>query len=314
MESFAENFRALLYSLLLHALCVGLLLLGLWWTHDSKPVVLPGPVIEAVLVGPTAAPKPGARAPKPKPKVEPAKPTPPKPEPAKPEPPAPVKVEPAKVEPAKVEPEPEKAPPPPPPVKEDLVEQERVAALAQQKADDAKREQEAKQRRKQIELEQEQEREKKLEQIRKERAAAERAVKREQEKLQQLADRNAAEQRKADQDRLNQQMEHEAAQAQTGAGGQDDDLNARYVAAIQSAVTNAWNRPESTMPGLFCTVGITQIPGGNVLSVSIGSPCNADPATRNSLEQAVLRAAPLPYQGYEKVFTRSINFKFKYDG
>ena len=309
MESFTENFRAMLYSLLLHALCVGLLLLGLWWTHDSKPVVLPGPVIEAVLVGPTAAPKPGARAAKPKPKVAPAKPTPPKPEPAKPEPPAP-----AKVEPAKVEPEPEKAPPPPPPVKEDLVEQQRVAALAQQKADDAKREQEAKQRREQILLEQEQEREKKLEQIRKERAAAERAVKREQEKLQQLADRNAAEQRKADQDHFNQQVEHEAAQAQTGAGGQDDDLKARYVAAIQSAVTIAWYRPDSAMPGLLCNVGIRQIPGGNVLSVTIGSPCNADAATRNSLEQAVMRAAPLPYEGYQKVFTPTINFNFRYDG
>ena len=219
---------------------------------------------------------------------------------------------PAPVEPAKVEPEVEKATPPP--VQDDLVEQQKVAALAQKKDDDAKREQEAKQRREQVLLEQEQEREKKLEEVRKERAAAERAVKREQEKLQQLADRNEAEQRKADQDHFNQQVQHEAEQAQTGAGGQDDDLNARYVAAIQSAVTNAWNRPESTMPGLFCNVGIVQLHGGKVLSVTVGSPCNADPATRNSLEQAVMRAAPLPYQGYEKVFSRTINFNFKYDG
>jgi colicin import membrane protein len=27
-----------------------------------------------------------------------------------------------------------------------------------------------------------------------------------------------------------------------------------------------------------------------------------------------MKAAPLPYQGYEKVFQRSIRFNFKYDG
>jgi hypothetical protein len=35
---------------------------------------------------------------------------------------------------------------------------------------------------------------------------------------------------------------------------------------------------------------------------------------RASIEQAVKRAAPLPYKGYEKVFRRDINFSFSYDG
>jgi colicin import membrane protein len=59
---------------------------------------------------------------------------------------------------------------------------------------------------------------------------------------------------------------------------------------------------------------IAQIPGGEVISVTVGSPCNADQATRNSIEQAVLRATPLPYRGYEEVFQRNINFNFRYDG
>jgi colicin import membrane protein len=59
---------------------------------------------------------------------------------------------------------------------------------------------------------------------------------------------------------------------------------------------------------------IAQIPGGDVIGVQIGTPCNADPQTRNSIEQAVKRAAPLPYKGYEKVFQRDINFNFSYDG
>jgi colicin import membrane protein len=78
-------------------------------------------------------------------------------------------------------------------------------------------------------------------------------------------------------------------------------------------VTNNWNRPDSASAGLHCRINVTQIPGGDVISVSIGSPCNADDVTRNSLEQAVKRA-PLPYQGYEKVFQRNITFNFRYDG
>jgi colicin import membrane protein len=109
-------------------------------------------------------------------------------------------------------------------------------------------------------------------------------------------------------------VEHEADQAQTGAGGQDNDLAARYAAAIQSAVTNNWNRPDSASPGLRCSLSIVQIPGGDVISVTPMPPCNADQATRNSIEQAVRKASPLPYQGYEKVFQRSIRFNFKYDG
>ena len=59
-------------------------------------------------------------------------------------------------------------------------------------------------------------------------------------------------------------------------------------------------------------VRIAQIPGGDVIGVQIASPCNADPATRTSLEQAVKRAAPLPYKGYESVFSRDFNFNFLY--
>ena len=103
-------------------------------------------------------------------------------------------------------------------------------------------------------------------------------------------------------------------EAQTGAGGQDDDLAARYAAAIQSAVTNNWNRPDSAVAGLRCTIVITQIPGGDLINVQVTSPCNADQVTRNSIESAVRKAAPLPYQGYEKVFQRSIRFNFRYDG
>jgi colicin import membrane protein len=276
------------------------MLIGLWWTSETRPVSVPGPVIEVDLIGPTAAPKSVA--------VSSPKLTTPKPALPKPEPPKPPKPEPPKP--------PEIEAPPPTVVHEDTKEQERITALAAEKAEQEKREQEEKVRQRQVELEEEKQRklreeqQKQLAQIRKEREAVEKKLKLERERLAQIEDRN----QKQAQAQAQPETEHEAEQAQTGAGGRDDDLTARYAAAIQAAVTNNWNRPDNAQAGLRCVLNIAQIPGGDVISVSIGTPCNADPVTRTSIEQAVMKAAPLPYQGYEKVFQRNIKFNFRYDG
>src|SRR5690242_9246606 len=306
METFGDKLRAFALAMALHLLCILALLVGLWWTHETRPVSMPGPVIEATLVGPTAAPKARSGAQKPQPSRPPAKLEPPKPEPPKPEP------------------KPVEQPEPPKPEKQtpnelqkpSQVDQERVAALAQEKAEQEKREQEEKVRQRQVELEEEKQRklreeqQKQLAEIRKEREAVEKKLKLERDRLAQIEDRN----QKQAQAQAQPEAEHEAEQAQTGAGGQDNDLTARYAAAIQAAVTNNWNRPDNAQTGLRCVLNIAQIPGGDVISVSVGSPCNADPVTRTSIEQAVMKAAPLPYQGYEKVFQRNIKFNFRYDG
>ncbi len=306
MENFSDKVRAFALAMALHVACILALLVGLWWTHESRPVSMPGPVIEATLIGPTAAPKARSGAQKP----TPAKPAPPKPEPPKPEPPKP--------EPPKPEPQPE----PPKPEKQtpnelqrqSQVDQQRIAALAQEKAEQEKREQEEKVRQKQVELDEKQrklreEQQKQLADIRKQREDAEKKVKQARDALAQMEDRNQKAVAQAQ-----PEAEHEAEQATTGAGGQDNDLTARYAAAIQAAVTNNWNRPDNASAGLRCVLNIAQIPGGDVISVTIGSPCNADPVTRTSIEQAVMKAAPLPYQGYEKVFERNIKFNFRFDG
>jgi colicin import membrane protein len=295
-ESFADKARAVLYALLLHGLLVGMIALGLLWTTATRTVVMPGPVIEASLVGPTSAPKPASR----KSGSQPARP--------KPTPPPPKAEEP--------KPKPDTVAPPEPP-KQDPIEQQRVAALAEQKADEAKKLQEEKRRREQILLEQEKqeaERQKQLDEVRKQLAEAAKRKNLEKERLKQLQDKRLADQLDAEKQRQNDLVEQESKQAQTGAGGQDNDLTARYAAAIQAAVTQNWNRPESIPAGLRCTLLIVQIPGGDVISANVTSPCNADAAARMSIEQAVLRAAPLPYRGYEKVFSREIRLNFKYDG
>jgi colicin import membrane protein len=88
----------------------------------------------------------------------------------------------------------------------------------------------------------------------------------------------------------------------------------RYKLALQNKVTDNWLRPDSAQPGLRCAVRIVQIPGGEVLSATVMSPCNGDELSRASLEQAVMRAQPLPYEGYESVFQRTITFNFSFDG
>jgi colicin import membrane protein len=306
METFVDKLRAFGLALAVHVVCILAMLIGLWWTTEARPPTsVPGPVIEVDLIGPTQAPRSVAVT-----SVKaPPKPVIPKPEPPKPEVPKP--------EPMKIQP-PEEPTPPPTEVHQDRVEQERIAALATEKAEQAQKEQEEKHRQQQALLEEQQrkeeERKKQLADIRKQREAAEKSLKLEQQKLAQLEDRQRADRAKADKQRVQNMVEHEADQAQTGAGGQDNDLAARYAAAIQSAVTNNWNRPDSAQPGLRCTIMITQIPGGDLLNVTVSSPCNADQVTRNSIESAVRKAAPLPYQGYEKVFQRSIRFNFRYDG
>jgi colicin import membrane protein len=306
MESFGDKLRAFGLALAVHLLCVLAMLIGLWWTTESRPVSVPGPVIQVDLIGPTAAPKSSSRVAAVKP---PPKPVPPKPEPPQPEPPKP---EPPKVAPPD-------APPPQEVERQDQIERERIAALAVEKAEQEKREQEERHHQEQVLLEEkqrklEEERQKQLADVRKQREAAEKALKLEKEKLAQLEDRQRANREKTERQHVQDMVEQEAEQAQTGAGGKDDDLSARYAAAIQSAVTNNWNRPDSASAGLRCTIVIVQIPGGELMSVTVTNPCNADQVTRNSIEQAVRKAAPLPYQGYEKVFQRSIKFNFKYDG
>ena len=291
MENFRDKARACFLALLVHLGVAAMLLVSLLWTQSARPISLPGPVIEAELVGISAAPKPHAAA-KPKP-------APPKPAEQPPEPPKPPEAKPT---------------PPSQPQRNDQADREKVAEMAQQKAEQAQRAEVEHKRQEQILLEQQQhderERQKQLEDIKRQHEAAAKQVKLAKEKLEQMQDL----QKQPKPVQPTSQTVPEAEQAKTGTNGQDDSLQAQYYAAIQNAVTNNWLRPDNTQAGVRCMLRIVQIPGGDVIGVEIGNPCNADPLTRNSIEQAVKRAAPLPFKGYEKEFRREINLNFSYDG
>ncbi|MFA7542703.1 MAG: cell envelope integrity protein TolA, partial [Lysobacterales bacterium] len=183
---------------------------------------------------------------------------------------------------------------------------------------EAREQEEQRRRAEQILLEEEQQRreeEQRQQREREEREAREQAEEAERERIErEQAEQAAREQAEREAEEAAAQAEREAAARQPGAGGSDDSLGARYAAAIQARVNSHWLRPDHVRPGIRCAIRITQIPGGEVISVNVAEPCNADELTRRSIEAAVLRAQPLPYQGFESVFNRNVRFNFRYDG
>ncbi|MCE5231859.1 MAG: cell envelope integrity protein TolA [Mizugakiibacter sp.] len=269
----------------------------------AKPVALPGPVIEATLVGPAGAPPPAAAKPA-KVKSEPPKPSQasapppqvPQPTPPKPEP-----------EPVKVL--------PPPPKQPDVKDQEKVVAEAQQKAEQEKKEQEERERMRQAELEAQQQKAreliKQLEEIKQQRLAAERKSKLEQQRLQQLADLKKEQAKQSTRDAAaTDATVPEAAQARSGMAGQDNSLSAQYQAALISVITQNWLRPDNIPKGAVCPIHIVQIPGGEVISARVDPSCPYDDLGRRSVENAVGKASPLPYKGFENVFSRDVTLNF----
>lgn len=257
------------------------------------PLQLQGPVIEATLLGNTGAPPPKAVKVKPIPNTVP-------PPPAVPPPPPP----------PQVQPPPKPSQLPPPPKNPDTVDQERVVQDALQKAEDAKKEQEEKERQRQSELDAQAAKKKaeqqKVDELFKQLDQASQQTQKLDSKAkqakQQLADLKNA------QDNGQPDLPN-AAQRQTGNNSPNSDLMSQYAAAIQNAVTQNWTRPDN-MPSVPCTVHIVQLPGGNVMSAKVAGNCPYDDAGRRSVENAVLRAQPLPYKGFEKVFQREIDFTF----
>ncbi|HET8898453.1 MAG TPA: cell envelope integrity protein TolA [Rhodanobacteraceae bacterium] len=258
----------------------------------SKPVALAGEIIEATLVGPVGAPPPKSgksqhHAPPPPPPQKSAQPPTPKPPPVKTL--------------------------PPPPDRPDVKDQDKVVAMAAAKAAQAKQLQEQREKQRQSELEAERQKAddllRQLEEIKQQRAAADKKTRLAQQRLQQLAD--LKKQQTADKPVAADVPPAE--QARTGQGGADSGLAAEYGAALTSLITQNWLRPDNIPPGSVCPIHIVQIPGGRVMSVKVLPSCPFDESARKSVENAVLRAQPLPYKGYESVFQRDITLNFKVD-
>lgn len=314
-ETRADTRRAVASALVLHVLLFALMFAGLWWTRTAAPLSAAGPVIEADLIDPAALAAPlrsalddAADTPVPPSEPEPLPEPEPEPEPAPPREEAPV--------PPEAQPQPQDVVADP-----DLREQERVERDAEA-ARRAAAEQEERRRQEQIDLTQrkrqeaaereakarkQQEIADKLAKIRAERQKAERQAKLAEQKLRQLKDaqaRNAAE--------AAAQADAEAtASPPPGAGGRNNDLLARYAAALQAAVRSNWTQPDNIPAGQRCLIIIHQLPGGEVLDAKVDPSCPYDERGRREVEAAVLKAQPLPYAGFEPVFQRTLRLNFE---
>jgi colicin import membrane protein len=87
-------------------------------------------------------------------------------------------------------------------------------------------------------------------------------------------------------------------------------LTERYASALNDAIARNWIRPSNIDTGEKCGVSIVQVPGGEVIRTAFAPSCEFDELGRRSLEAAIYKASPLPYAGFEQVFTRSANINF----
>ncbi|HEX3838568.1 MAG TPA: cell envelope integrity protein TolA [Steroidobacteraceae bacterium] len=83
-----------------------------------------------------------------------------------------------------------------------------------------------------------------------------------------------------------------------------------WAAQIQARIQRAWIRPPSAHAGLECTLDVTQVPGGDVVNVKLGS-CNGDDAVKQSIVDAAYRASPLPAPSDPSLFERNLEVTFR---
>jgi colicin import membrane protein len=91
---------------------------------------------------------------------------------------------------------------------------------------------------------------------------------------------------------------------------QSGPLQKSYIASIQNRITRAWLKPASARPGIVCKIEVTQVAGGEVTKVRV-IDCNGDEAVRQSIENAVYRASPLPEPPDPALFQRNLTLVFK---
>jgi colicin import membrane protein len=285
------RWRAYALSILLHSAIVAGAVYGWFtWKHSAPPVAtlaIEATVVdERVLKGIASKPEP----PPPEPVPEPA----PEPEPE----PVPVPVE-------------EQGPPKPDPAELERKEAERLEQEKQQKEEQEKKAaQELKEREETERVEAEKQAAAK--------AAAEKAAADKAE-----AEKKAAEKKRAEDAAAAKKAAEEKARAakaaellraieaeERGNAARNSDEAMRWHAQIVAKIQRAWIKPTSAPAGISCIVSVTQVPGGEVTAVRVNSCSVDDAAFRQSVEDAVYRATPLPLPPAGVPFERNLELTF----
>ncbi|MCP5093210.1 MAG: cell envelope integrity protein TolA [Gammaproteobacteria bacterium] len=150
---------------------------------------------------------------------------------------------------------------------------------------------------------------------RKEQEEADRAKREEAEKERQ---RIEAEQKRQDDirrqreenERIRKEAEADARAAEITAeenrmAAVDSGALAVYMTLIRQKIERNWSAPASAGAELECSVRVRQVPGGEVVGVTILT-CNGDDAVKRSVEAAIYRSSPLPEPSDPSLFDRNI--------
>jgi colicin import membrane protein len=108
------------------------------------------------------------------------------------------------------------------------------------------------------------------------------------------------------------ELKRQLAEEERVSAVQSGPLRDQYIAQLQARIQRAWIRPPSATVGLDCLVLVTQVPGGEVTSAQV-TQCNGDSAARQSIENAVYRASPLPSPPDPALFMKTFSFRFHPD-
>jgi colicin import membrane protein len=287
-ERASDRWISVILSVLLHGSVIGLLVYG-WWSF-RRPPPPPTLAIDATVVDGRVLN--GARTPRP-----PAPPTPPKPAPAPPTPDADAQRIAEEQKQAELKHEQQQA-------AERQAEQEK---LAQQKTQEQAKQKAEEQAERKAEQEAEQQR----------LAAAKRAAEEKrqaEEKHQAEEKRKAEEKRQAEEAQLNAdsqaELQRNLAAEERLVAVRTGPAMSSWIQQITARIQRAWIRPPSARAGIDCTLNVTQVPGGEIVSVKLGS-CNGDEAVRESIEAAAYRASPLPPPPDPALFERDLEIHFR---
>lgn len=300
IERSSDRWMSVVLSVLLHGTLVVVAAYGWWFYKQDRPT--PTLAIEATVVDAKSIPGLASQ-----PQPPPPAPAPPEPQPQAPTeaegPPEPTPEELAKREQERKGQEEQ--------VKQQEEDQKRLeqqreqeAALAEQKAAEEKRAQEQ-------QRQAEEQAAQKAEAERKEREAAEA---KKQEEAKRLAEEKRQAEERAQEQQANAEREADLKRSLDQELRQDAAQNSAAVATWQSQIIariqRAWLQPASAKPGIVCVLDVTQVPGGTVTNVHVGS-CNGDQAVRESIEAAVYRASPLPPPPDPALFQRELTITFR---
>ncbi len=301
-ERTSDRWVSIVLSVLLHAALAGALAYG-WWTFRQSEPPKPTLAIEATVVDARSVKGVGT--------VTPAAP-----------PPAPAPAPPAPERPPQPAPQTEPEGPPEPTV--DELAQRAKAQKEQEEQAAKQKEQQAQEQQAQQEAQRQQEQKRQDEERKQaQQQAAERKAKEEADAKKRAEEKRLAEQKKLEDDKRRAAEAQERAQSEAELKRNldaEERLNAArssgalasWQAQITARIQRAWLRPPSARAGIECVLEVTQVPGGEVTNVQLGT-CNGDQAVRDSIVAAVYRASPLPPPPDPSLFERNLEITFKPD-